>query len=95
MMIAAWPKFGDFFYRHFLPGRRQLLTPAAVRLLRMGRRADTGKAQRELGYRPGSIDAAVYEAYDWFVARGAIERPRGIVPARRPSAVAAPRRDRR
>ena len=69
------PRLGDFVYRHFLPGRRQLLTPAAVRLLCMGRRADIGKAERELGYRPGSIREAVREAYDWFVARGTIARP--------------------
>jgi hypothetical protein len=59
------------------------LTPAAVRLLRMGRRADTGKAQRELGYRPTSIAKAVREAYEWFVARGVIEPPQGIAPSRR------------
>jgi nucleoside-diphosphate-sugar epimerase len=79
---------GDFVYRHFLPGRRQLLTPAAVRLLRLGRRADTGKAQRELGYRPGSISEAVREAYDWFVARGMIDGPRRIAPGRRSGAAA-------
>ena len=71
---------GDFLYRHLLPSRRQLLTPAAVRLLSMGRRADTGKAQRELGYRPGSVPEAVREAYEWFVARGMIARPRSVVP---------------
>jgi nucleoside-diphosphate-sugar epimerase len=61
--------------RHIRPGRRQLLTPAAIRLLRMGRRADCGKARRELGYRPTSLADAVRDAYDWFVARGVIERP--------------------
>jgi len=67
-----------------LPSRRQLLTPAAVRLLRMERRADSGKAQRELGYHPTSIADAVREAYQWFVARGVIERPRPhqLVPQR-------------
>jgi nucleoside-diphosphate-sugar epimerase len=75
MMMAA-AEMGEFVYRHVLPGRRQLLTPAAVRLLRMGRRVDSGKAQRELGYRPTSIADAVREAYQWFVARGSIETPR-------------------
>jgi len=62
----------EFIFRHFRPGRRPLLTPAAVRLLRMGRHADTSKAQRELGFRPTSIADAVHDAYQWFVARGAI-----------------------
>jgi hypothetical protein len=60
-----------------------LLTPAAVRILGMGRHADTGKAQRELGYRPTSIAEAVREAYEWFVARGVIERPGGLAVSRR------------
>jgi len=76
MIMSGVAEIGDFIYRNFLPGRRQLLTPAAVRLLCMGRRADTSKAQRELGYRPGSIREAVRQAYDWFVARGMIERAR-------------------
>ncbi len=73
MMVAA--EIGELVHRYILPGRRQLLTPAAVRLVRMGRRADSGKAQRELGYRPGSIADAVREAYEWFVTRGAIVAP--------------------
>jgi nucleoside-diphosphate-sugar epimerase len=82
-LMAPVAEIGAFVHRHVLPGRRQLLTPAAVRLLRMGRRVDTGKAQRDLGYRPTAIADAVREAYEWFVTRGVIERP---------SAVAAPRR---
>ena len=64
------------FVHRFLPGRRQLLTPAAIHLLRLGRTVDCSKAQYELGYRPGSIADAVHEAYEWFVSRGAITRPR-------------------
>jgi nucleoside-diphosphate-sugar epimerase len=73
MMVAA--EIGELAHRYIIPGRRQLLTPAAVRLIRMGRRADSSKAQRELGYRPGSIADAVREAHEWFVARGAIVAP--------------------
>jgi len=73
MMAAA--EIGELVHRYVLPGRRQLLTPAAVRLLRMGRRAESGKAQRELGFRPTSIADAVREAYQWFVTRGAIVAP--------------------
>jgi len=74
MMAAA--QIEEWLGRFVLPRRRQLLTPAALRLLRMGRRADSGKAQRELGYRPTSIAEAVREAHQWFVARGVIEQPR-------------------
>jgi nucleoside-diphosphate-sugar epimerase len=77
-LMAGLAGAGDVIYRHFLTGRRQLLTPAAVRLLRMGRRADCSKARTELGYRPTSIAEAVEEAYRCFVARGMVEGPRSI-----------------
>ena len=84
-LMAGAAEVGEVLHRHVWPGRRQLLTPAAVRLLRMGRRADTGKAQRELGFHPTSIAAAVREAYEWFCTRGVIE----AAPAARPHKAAA------
>jgi nucleoside-diphosphate-sugar epimerase len=75
-LMMAVAEVSDFVHRHFLPGRRQLLTPAAVHLLRTSRRVDISKAKRELGYRPTSIAGAAREAYLWFVARGAIDSPR-------------------
>ena len=71
-VAMAMAQTSERFCRYFLPGRRPLLTPAAVRLLRMNRRADIGKARSELGFRPTAIADAVGEAYRWFVARGAI-----------------------
>jgi nucleoside-diphosphate-sugar epimerase len=44
----------------------------------MHRRADIGKARRELGYEPTPIVNAVREAYDWFVERRAILRPKAV-----------------
>ena len=57
------------------PNAEQLLTPAAIRILAMNRRVDISKAKNELGYEPTSIEAAIGEAYEWFVARGQIQRP--------------------
>lgn len=54
------------------PDTPQRLTPGAVRILRMHRRADCTKAKRELGYEPTSVKDALREAYEWFVATGRI-----------------------
>jgi len=56
----------------FFPTRPQRFTPAAVRLLRMERKADTTKAQTELGYRPTNIRSAIHEAYADFARRGIV-----------------------
>jgi nucleoside-diphosphate-sugar epimerase len=77
-VMAAVAATSDAIHRHLLPGRRQLLTPDAIRLLRMARKADCSKAQRELGYQPSSIADSVRDAFEWFVARGVIERRRPI-----------------
>lgn len=54
------------------PNAEPRFTPGAVRLLRMGRRADITKARTELGYAPTSVEAALREAYDDFVRRGVL-----------------------
>jgi nucleoside-diphosphate-sugar epimerase len=54
------------------PSLPQRLTPGAVRILRMHRRADLTKARMELGYQPTSIEEALRAAYEWFVADGQI-----------------------
>ncbi|MSP60849.1 MAG: NAD-dependent epimerase/dehydratase family protein [Myxococcales bacterium] len=82
----------------FFPRRTQRLTPGAIRLLRMGRRADHGKAERDLGFRPTSMEEAVTLAYADFLRRGLIERPRRSVafvdpypaPKGKPAVEAAP-----
>ena len=55
------------------PNRPQRLTPGAIHLLRMHRRADCTKAKQELGYEPTSVKDAVAEAYRWFAAQGEIK----------------------
>ena len=53
----------------------QRLTPGAVRILQLRRRADLTKAKTELGYQPTSIRSAFEEAYDFHARRGAIKAP--------------------
>lgn len=54
--------------------RDHLLTPAAVRLLRQGRRADCTRARTELGFTPTSVEDAIRDAHADFVRRGLIGR---------------------
>jgi nucleoside-diphosphate-sugar epimerase len=70
--MAALARVSDFVLTRFLPNMPRRFTPAAVRILRMHRRADISKAKTELGYRPGNIVDAIRAAYDFFVNRGEI-----------------------
>jgi len=71
----------SFILSNFFPKAPQRFTPGAVRILQLQRRADTSKAQRELGFTPGSVEEALREAHAWFVARGEIAGPKGEQPA--------------
>lgn len=62
------------FVTRWVPPERHRLTPAAVHILRLQRRADISKAQTELGYEPTPIAAAVREAYAFFSERGMLRR---------------------
>ena len=52
------------------PDTEPRFTPGAVRILRMGRRADITKARTMLGYKPTPIEDAIREAHEDFVRRG-------------------------
>jgi nucleoside-diphosphate-sugar epimerase len=71
-VMARIAEVSHFMNKHFLPNAPQRFTPAAVRFLRMQRKADCSKAMRELGFRPTSIHDAIREAYECFVRRGVI-----------------------
>jgi nucleoside-diphosphate-sugar epimerase len=75
-LMAVLAEASAFVIKRFFPGIRQQLTPGAVRILRMHRRADTSRARSELGFEPTPIEQAFREAYDWFVARGEIQSTR-------------------
>jgi nucleoside-diphosphate-sugar epimerase len=78
-----------FVLTHFFPHVQQKLTPGAVRLLGLRRRADKSKAERELGYRPTSLEDALREAYQWFVEHGEIAPGRARAPEARKGQAAA------
>jgi nucleoside-diphosphate-sugar epimerase len=71
-IMAAVAEMADKTWFRLFPDRPRRFTPAAVRLLRMQRRADHAKAREELGYRPTSLAEAIQEAYEDFVRRGVI-----------------------
>ncbi len=58
----------------FFPEVPQHLTPGAVLVLSMQRRADTTKAREELGFVPGDLATAVRDWYEFFVREGMISR---------------------
>jgi nucleoside-diphosphate-sugar epimerase len=79
LVMSGLAHVSSFVLTNLFPTRPQRFTPAAVRLLTLRRRADTGRAQRELGYSPTSIEDALREAYEHFVERGEIASPRVAV----------------
>jgi nucleoside-diphosphate-sugar epimerase len=74
-LMAGLAEIVSFVTTRIRPHASPRFTPGAVRLLRMGRRADTTKAQRELGFTPTSVREAIFAAYADFARRG-------LVPAR-------------
>ncbi len=71
-LMAGVAHVTSFLMSTFFPGKPQRFTPSAVRLLRMQRKADTTKAQVELGYKPTNIRTAIHEAYADFARRGLV-----------------------
>ena len=74
-LMLAFSEVASSYLSRFHPDFPQRFTPGAIRLLKKRRHADTGKAQRELGYRPTSIRDAVHEAYAFHFSRNAIVNP--------------------
>lgn len=62
------------FFDEWITGRLRGLEPrATIEAVRMGKKkmfASSAKAERELGYRPGPVDAALHSAIDWFRENG-------------------------
>ncbi len=74
-LMLVFSEAASFYLSRFHPSFPQRFTPGAIRLLQKRRHADIGKARRELGYQPTSIQAAVHEAYAFHYHRNAITNP--------------------
>ena len=81
-VMAGIAEVSSFILTNLFPNKPQRFTPAAVRFLRMQRKADCSKAVRELGYRPTTILRAVRMAYECFVRRGVIAAPTHLLVSR-------------
>jgi nucleoside-diphosphate-sugar epimerase len=81
-LMAGLATAADFVLNRLAPTAPRRFSAAAVRFLRMQRRADCTKAKTELGYQPTSIVTAVREAYEFFRQQGQIARPKRIQPLR-------------
>jgi nucleoside-diphosphate-sugar epimerase len=73
LLMAALAEVADKTWYRAFPNLPRRFTPAAVRLLRMRRRADHSKAKQELGFQPTGLHQAVVDAYEHFVQRGVIK----------------------
>ena len=58
--------------------RPPLFTPEAVRIARLGLRADCSKAVRELGMPQSPLEQAVVDALEWFERQGMVRRRRAM-----------------
>jgi nucleoside-diphosphate-sugar epimerase len=91
-LMAGAAALADGIFPWLLPHVPRRFTRAAVRLLRLHRRADCGKARAELGYQPTSIVEAVRAAYECFLRRGKIRVSGKATAEPRPAAAAGPSR---
>ncbi len=71
-LMAGIAQVSSFVLSSFFPKVPQRFTPAAVRILRQQRHADTTKAKTELGYAPTTVRAAIHDAYADFARRGLV-----------------------
>src|SRR5262245_23549540 len=71
-LMAGIARVVDAVVTRVAPQVEPRFTSGAVRILRMGRRADITKARTQLGFEPTPIANAVREAYDDFARRGLV-----------------------
>jgi nucleoside-diphosphate-sugar epimerase len=79
--------FKDWAAARCFPAAHPRLTAPALRLLTTAKHGDSGKARRELGWRPTALRDGVAEAVAWFASRGWV-KPAGRHLGRRRDAAA-------
>ena len=57
-------------YANYISHRPPLITPALVKILRIGLRADCSKAIRELGLPQTPVEDSIRDAVVWFAKNG-------------------------
>ena len=71
-MMAPIAHVASALMRSFFPRTPQRFSPGMLKMLGRGKRARIDKAERELGYRPTSVFAALREQFEWFRERRVI-----------------------
>lgn len=67
----GWTEFGV----STLIGREPMVTPHTIEMLSERVFSDSGRAIRELGYRPSSLEEMLRDCYEWMVDAGMLPRP--------------------
>ena len=92
-VLLPFAEAASWAMTRFRPDAAQLLTPGAIRRLRLRRHADTSKAREELGFVPSPIEEAFAEAYAFHWERGAITHPSARPPAPKTPKASQPARN--
>jgi dihydroflavonol-4-reductase len=74
--VALAAGYADEFFSR-LTGREPQIPVEGVKMSRHRMFIESDKAQRELGYRPGAVEAALERAVDWYVEHGYLRGRRG------------------
>jgi dihydroflavonol-4-reductase len=72
--VASAFAYGALLHTEIISRRAPVVSPAAVRVARVGLEADGSKAARELGMPRTAIDVALREAFEWFSREGYLGR---------------------
>lgn len=71
--LAELAGYATLAYTRRVSRSAPLFTPAAVRISRLGLRADATRAVRELGLRPRPVREAIRDALSWFAKNGFLD----------------------